>query len=150
MNTDRQWSKQEACVYVFFCLVFAMPFTYLFICALWSLAGKRPTSWLSFVVSYCEFVTFRLVSWVRRGTWLYRYLIFAPLLTLLCRCDSGVAHRHSQHQARHWEGLLTSGGLQNVNQIQHAFSKPSLVNLISKDANLVFYLSVYQLFHSSN
>ena len=25
--------------------------------------------------------------------------------------------------------------------IQHAFSKPSLVNLISKDANLVFYLS---------
>ena len=26
--------------------------------------------------------------------------------------------------------------------IQHAFSKPSLVNLISKDANLVFYLSV--------
>ena len=29
--------------------------------------------------------------------------------------------------------------------IQHAFSKPSLVNLISKDANLVFYLSVYTL-----
>ena len=29
--------------------------------------------------------------------------------------------------------------------IQHAFSKPSLVNLISKDANLVFYLSVYPL-----
>ena len=27
--------------------------------------------------------------------------------------------------------------------IQNAFSKPSLVNLISKDANLVFYLSVY-------
>ena len=32
--------------------------------------------------------------------------------------------------------------------IQHAFSKPSLVKLISKDANLVFYLSVYPLFHS--
>ena len=29
--------------------------------------------------------------------------------------------------------------------IQHAFSKPSLVNLISKDTNLVFYLSVYPL-----
>ena len=28
--------------------------------------------------------------------------------------------------------------------IQQAFSKPSLVNLISKDANLVFYLSVYK------
>ena len=40
----------------------------LFICALWSPAGKRLTSWLSFVVSNCEFVTFPLVSWVRYGT----------------------------------------------------------------------------------
>ena len=37
----------------------------LFICALWSPAGKGLTSWLSFVVSNCEFVTFSLVSWVR-------------------------------------------------------------------------------------
>ena len=29
----------------------------------------------------CEFVTFPLVSWVRCGTWLHRFLIFAPLLT---------------------------------------------------------------------
>ena len=55
----------------------------LFICALWSPAGKGLTSWLSFVVSNCEFVTFPLVSWVGCGTWLYRLLIFAPLLTLL-------------------------------------------------------------------
>ena len=40
----------------------------LFICALWSPAVKRLTSWLSFVVSNCEFVTFSLVSWVRCGT----------------------------------------------------------------------------------
>ena len=33
---------------------------------------------------------------------------------------------------------------------QHAFLKPSLVNLISKDANLVFYLSVYPLLNTSN
>ena len=52
-----------------------------FICALWSPAFKGLTSWLSFVVSYCEFVTFPLVSWVRCGTLLYRFLIFAPLLT---------------------------------------------------------------------
>ena len=32
--------------------------TRLFICALRSPAGKGLTSWLSFVVSYCEFVTF--------------------------------------------------------------------------------------------
>ena len=30
----------------------------LFICALWSPAGKGLTSWLSFVVSSCECVTF--------------------------------------------------------------------------------------------
>ena len=40
----------------------------LFICTLWSPAGKGLTSWLSFVVSNCEFVTFPLVSWVRCGT----------------------------------------------------------------------------------
>ena len=54
----------------------------LFICALWSPAGKGLTSWLSFVVSNCEFVTFQLVSLVRCGTLLYPFLIFAPLLTL--------------------------------------------------------------------
>ena len=40
----------------------------LFICALSSPAAKGLTSWLSFVVSNCEFVTFPLVSWVRCGT----------------------------------------------------------------------------------
>ena len=55
----------------------------LFICALWSPAGKGLTSWLSFVVYNCEFVTFPLVSWVRYGTWSYRFLIFSPLLTFL-------------------------------------------------------------------
>ena len=34
----------------------------LFICALWSPVGKMLTSWLSLVVSNCEFVTFPLVS----------------------------------------------------------------------------------------
>ena len=61
---------------MFLCLVFTMP-----LCAsadMWSPAGKGLASWLSFVVSYCEFVT----SWVRYGTSLYRYLIFAPFLTL--------------------------------------------------------------------
>ena len=54
----------------------------LFISALWSPAGKGLTSWLPFLVSNCEFVTFPLVSWVRCGTLLYRLMIFAPLLTL--------------------------------------------------------------------
>ena len=54
----------------------------LFMRALWSPAGKGLTSWLSFVVSNREFVTFPLESWVRCGTWLCRFLIFAPLLSL--------------------------------------------------------------------
>ena len=65
-----------------FCLVFAM--------------SLCPSVYMCFVVScqeradllalvcgvYCEFVTFPLVSWVRCGTLLYRFLIFAPLLSL--------------------------------------------------------------------
>ena len=35
--------------------------------ALLSPAGKGLTSWLSFVMSNCEVVTYPLVSWVRSG-----------------------------------------------------------------------------------
>ena len=43
-----------------FCSVFCLLClcVHLFICALWSPAGKGLTSWLSFVVSNCEFFTF--------------------------------------------------------------------------------------------
>ena len=40
----------------------------LFICALWSPAGKGLTSFLSFVVSNWDFVTFPLVCWARCDT----------------------------------------------------------------------------------
>ena len=49
---------------VLFLLCFRAP---LFIDALWSPAGEGLTSWLSFVMSNCEVVTFSLVSWVRCG-----------------------------------------------------------------------------------
>ena len=39
----------------------------LFVDALWSPAGKGLTSWLSFVMSGCDVVTFQLISWVRCG-----------------------------------------------------------------------------------
>ena len=39
----------------------------LFVDALWSPAGKGLISWLSFVMSNCDVVTFPLVSWVRCG-----------------------------------------------------------------------------------
>ena len=40
----------------YFCIAFAM-LSHLFIAALWSPAGKGLTSWLSFVVLNCVFVT---------------------------------------------------------------------------------------------
>ena len=43
----------------------------LFVSTLWSPVGKGLTSWLLFVMSNCDFVTFPcqiVVSWVRYGT----------------------------------------------------------------------------------
>ena len=43
---------------------------------------KGLTSCISFILSNCEVVTFPLVSWVRCGAWLIRFLIFGFFLTL--------------------------------------------------------------------
>ena len=50
------------CLYVLLCL-----HARLFVDAFWSPAWKGLTSWLSFVMSNCDDVTFPLVSWVRCG-----------------------------------------------------------------------------------
>ena len=64
-----------------YCLVFAMSLCasiYMcFVVICWERADL-----LALVCDVCcEFVTFPLVSWVRCGTSLYRFQIFAPLLT---------------------------------------------------------------------
>ena len=51
----------------YFCLVLLCFHECLFFDALWSPAGKGLTSWLSFVMSNCDVVTFPLVSWVGCG-----------------------------------------------------------------------------------
>ena len=51
----------------YFCLVLLCFHARLFIYALLSPARKGLTSWLSFVMSNCDVVTFQLVSWVRCG-----------------------------------------------------------------------------------
>ena len=56
----------------------------LFICALWSPAGKGLTSWLPFVVSSCEFVTLGQVWYLIVSIPDLCTLIFAPLLTYKC------------------------------------------------------------------
>ena len=62
--TDR--SKAVLLLWIFYGVFSVLCLLYLcarlFICALWSPAGKGMTSWLSFVVSNCEFVTFPFVS----------------------------------------------------------------------------------------
>ena len=68
---------------MFFCLVFAMPCARLFICALWSPAGKVLTSWLSFVGSNCEFFHFPIGILGQVWYLIFLFLIFAPLLTLV-------------------------------------------------------------------
>ena len=65
-----------------FCIILLCFHARLFVAALWSPAGKGLTSWLLFPMSNCDVVTFPLVSWVRCGTWLYRFQIFALFLTL--------------------------------------------------------------------
>ena len=52
----------------YFCRVFVMLLCASVYCALCSPARKGLTSWLSFVMSNCEFVTFPLVSLARCGT----------------------------------------------------------------------------------
>ena len=58
------WFVDHLC---YFCLVLLCFQSRLFVDALWSPAGKGLTSWLSFVMSDCDVVTFPLVSWLRCG-----------------------------------------------------------------------------------
>ena len=63
-----------------FCLVFAMS-----LCASDYMCFERADLLALVCGVYCEFVTFPLISWVRCGTLLYRFQIFAPLLTFIGR-----------------------------------------------------------------
>ena len=47
----------------YFCLVLLCFHAHLFVDAFWPPAGKGLTSWLSFVMSNCDVVTFSFVSW---------------------------------------------------------------------------------------
>ena len=73
----------------------------LFINALWSPAGKGLASWLSFVMSNCEIVTFPLVSWVRCGA----YFVSIPDLDPL----SYFAVLSAKYARTKWSTLLPRG-----------------------------------------
>ena len=65
-----------------FCLVFAMSLcASVYMCFVVT-CSQRADRLALVCCANCECVTFPLVSWVRCGTWLYQFLIFASLLTL--------------------------------------------------------------------
>ena len=69
-------------MYCVYCHVF-LSVHCLFIAALWSHARKGLTSWLSCVWCFLVFLSLsHVVSWLKWGSWLYRFLIFAFLFTL--------------------------------------------------------------------
>ena len=67
--------------FVFLYLVFLM-LLHLVIAAVWLPAGKGLTSCLLLVMFIVFLLLSRVVSWVRCGTSLYRFLIFAFFLTM--------------------------------------------------------------------
>ena len=76
-------SKAVLLLWIFVLQVFVMLSFASVFDGLWSPAGKGLTFWLSFVMSNSEFVTYPLISWVRCGTCLYRFLIFFLFLTFM-------------------------------------------------------------------
>ena len=77
--------------YVFSVLCLLCLCARLFICALWSPAGKGLTSWLSFVVSICEFITFSIG--ILGQVW-YLIVSVPDLCTLTyCNCQNNILNQ---------------------------------------------------------
>ena len=76
--------------FCYLCIVFVM-LSCLFIAALWSPDGKGLAFWLSSILRFIVFLSLsHVVSWVRCGTWLYRFLIFASLLIFIEHFESRI------------------------------------------------------------
>ena len=91
------------------CIMFVM-LSCLFIAALWSPVGKGLTSLLSYVVLNCIFVTSHVVSRVRCDTWLYRFLIFVPFLTLTSKYRLDLVQSINKHEKPRWQPCFTTFG----------------------------------------
>ena len=94
-----------------FCLVFAMSFCASIYMCLVVTCWERADLLALVCGVCCEFVTFPLVSWVRCGTWLYRFLIFAPLLTLQYFAEETPTMLQYTHGSLNVPTLQNSGNL---------------------------------------
>ena len=75
--------KRDLWIICCLCFVFVL-FSWLFIVALWSSAGKGLTSWLSFICCFIVYVSLsHVVSFQGYGARLYQFLIFAFFLTYI-------------------------------------------------------------------
>ena len=106
-----------------FCYLICFMFVFVklscaFFAALWSPSGTWQTAWLSYSV-WCFIVFLSLslmVSWVRCGTWLYQFLIFAFYFTLYqTSCEKEVKCSTSLPLYRLFQGRL-------MNWIRHDHS----------------------------
>ena len=98
---------------------------------------ERADLWLSFVVSNCEFVTFPLVWYLIVSIpdlctltyFSYRFLIFAPLLTLLRNVSKGAKIRNRYNQVPHLtqdtNGKVTNSQLDTTNESQEVSPFPA-------------------------
>ena len=77
------WERNDA--FALFCAVFSCEFVTFPMVFRGGATSVYPFQNFAFVFSFvmpnCELVTFSLVSWVRCGAWLYRFLIFALFLS---------------------------------------------------------------------
>ena len=81
MTVSRRWFFYGSILLFMFrvCLVFLSVY-----CSLVVTAGNGLTSWLSCIWCFIVFLSLsNVVSWVKCGAWLYRFLIFAFFLTLI-------------------------------------------------------------------
>ena len=78
--TDR--SKAVLLFWIFYFFLYCVCYAFVSVCLYASCGQLLGKGWPLGCRLWCptEFVTFPLVSWVRCGTWLYRFLIFARLL----------------------------------------------------------------------
>ena len=115
-------------------------------------AGKGLTSWLSFVVSNCEFVIFPLVSWVQCGTWFDRFLILHLYLLLLVYKRLKICLMYFYISALFvyiwyvWTVKIALGEHNNKHDISSRVNKQNanMVHLVSRDQFLLRKACVFR------
>ena len=110
----------------------------LFIAALLSPAGKGLTSWCSCLWCLIVFLSLsHVVSWVRCGTWLYRFLIFGVFLTAIH--FTGQIRALVAPVVKTQRVFSSHGGFLACVKLESPFSKSAEKMLIYMKDSLIYY-----------